>query len=321
MRFSDAIERVFACTSRTELIDAVTIGAGEVVPTDGVRVAALQMAPEVRYRVLAQRQPAPDPSPTIVRSPMGHPIVAAYVATRFPGWVSVQDLLPGREWLRHPLYREVYRPLGLNAHISCALRDTGAAMHSLSLNRAGRDFSDRERDRLEEYRRLVRLAWRQLEDRAALRAALSSVGRGTADQPILVLTADPMTPRVVACTEAMARLLTADPALLGVLQNAALTGSDVVAPVVSAGTALQVTLQRSADAVVVRAAEVRPSPLTAREQQVLAALAGGGPAHAIGHELGISERTVHKHLENIYAKLGVHDRLEAVLLTQRVGTA
>jgi DNA-binding NarL/FixJ family response regulator len=231
----------------------------------------------------------------------------------------VQDLLPGREWLSHPLYREVYRPLGLHAHISCALRDTGVAMHSLSLNRAGRDFSDRERERLEEYRRVVRLAWRQLEDRAAMRAVLSSPGDGGAQQPALVFTADPDAPRVVVCNEAMARLLAADAALLDVLTSAARAGSEPAAPIASVGAMVRLTVSRSPDAVVVRVAEVPDAPLTTREQHVLAALAGGGTAHAIGRQLGISERTVQKHLENIYAKIGVHDRLAAVLLAQGAG--
>jgi DNA-binding NarL/FixJ family response regulator len=55
--------------------------------------------------------------------------------------------------------------------------------------------------------------------------------------------------------------------------------------------------------------------LTARERAVLALLSEGMTAVAIAHRLAISPRTVHKHLENIYAKLGVTDRLGAVLLS------
>jgi DNA-binding CsgD family transcriptional regulator len=59
--------------------------------------------------------------------------------------------------------------------------------------------------------------------------------------------------------------------------------------------------------------------LTRREQTVLTLLAGGLTAWAIGHRLQISERTVHKHLENIYKKLGVGDRLSAVTQAQTLG--
>ena len=41
--------------------------------------------------------------------------------------------------------------------------------------------------------------------------------------------------------------------------------------------------------------------------------ATGPTASAIAHRLRISARTVHKHLERIYPKLGVIDRLGAVL--------
>lgn len=59
--------------------------------------------------------------------------------------------------------------------------------------------------------------------------------------------------------------------------------------------------------------------LTPREREVLALLATGRTAQAIGRETGISHRTVRKHLENAYAKLGVHDRLQAVELARDLG--
>ncbi|MET0190155.1 MAG: LuxR C-terminal-related transcriptional regulator [Pseudonocardia sediminis] len=66
--------------------------------------------------------------------------------------------------------------------------------------------------------------------------------------------------------------------------------------------------------------------LTPRELTVLALLAplfpptrGSLTAAAIGRRLGVSERTVQKHLQRIYAKLGVSDRLGAVCRAQTVG--
>jgi DNA-binding CsgD family transcriptional regulator len=57
----------------------------------------------------------------------------------------------------------------------------------------------------------------------------------------------------------------------------------------------------------------RGTCLSAREQQVVDLLARGLTAHAIGTALGISPRTVGKHLEHIYTKIGHHDRLMAAL--------
>lgn len=53
-------------------------------------------------------------------------------------------------------------------------------------------------------------------------------------------------------------------------------------------------------------------PLTAREQEVLELLAAGLTNREIGEELVISPQTVKKHTGNIYGKLGVSNRTEAV---------
>ncbi|MEU9150601.1 LuxR C-terminal-related transcriptional regulator [Streptomyces sp. NPDC048417] len=59
--------------------------------------------------------------------------------------------------------------------------------------------------------------------------------------------------------------------------------------------------------------------LTPRELTVLLLLTDALTADAIGRRLGISARTVHKHVENIYRKLGTRDRLSTVLHAQRLG--
>jgi DNA-binding CsgD family transcriptional regulator len=53
--------------------------------------------------------------------------------------------------------------------------------------------------------------------------------------------------------------------------------------------------------------------LTAREREVLQWLAAGKTDRDIGDILGISPRTVHKHLQRIYEKLGVETRTAAVV--------
>ena len=52
--------------------------------------------------------------------------------------------------------------------------------------------------------------------------------------------------------------------------------------------------------------------ITARERDVLALLDAGLSARRIARDLDISPRTVQKHLEHIYAKFEVQDRLSAV---------
>jgi DNA-binding CsgD family transcriptional regulator len=57
----------------------------------------------------------------------------------------------------------------------------------------------------------------------------------------------------------------------------------------------------------------RDLPLTAREHEVLQWLAGGKTDRDIAEILSISPRTVHKHLQRIYEKLGVETRTAAVM--------
>jgi DNA-binding NarL/FixJ family response regulator len=59
--------------------------------------------------------------------------------------------------------------------------------------------------------------------------------------------------------------------------------------------------------------------LTGRELAVLRLLADGHTGFGIARRLGMAPRTVDKHLENAYRKLGVHDRLTAVRVAAGLG--
>jgi DNA-binding CsgD family transcriptional regulator len=52
--------------------------------------------------------------------------------------------------------------------------------------------------------------------------------------------------------------------------------------------------------------------LTAREREVLALMAAGGSNRTIAGKLGLSPKTVNRHVENIFGKLGVSSRAAAV---------
>ncbi|HEU0090422.1 MAG TPA: LuxR C-terminal-related transcriptional regulator [Pseudonocardiaceae bacterium] len=64
----------------------------------------------------------------------------------------------------------------------------------------------------------------------------------------------------------------------------------------------------------VKQAGTRLSALTPRECQVVEHLVGGLTDREIARHLGISPRTVHKHLEAIYRKLGLDNRTSLVAL-------
>jgi DNA-binding CsgD family transcriptional regulator len=63
----------------------------------------------------------------------------------------------------------------------------------------------------------------------------------------------------------------------------------------------------------VTAAELKVFPLTQREREVLAFVAGGKTNADIAVLLAISARTVQKHLEHVFQKLGVETRTAAAM--------
>lgn len=68
-----------------------------------------------------------------------------------------------------------------------------------------------------------------------------------------------------------------------------------------------------------RRESAREFGLTERELEVLQLLSHGLLATSMAARLELSPRTVHKHLGNIYEKMGVHDRLVAVSLARERG--
>jgi DNA-binding NarL/FixJ family response regulator len=63
----------------------------------------------------------------------------------------------------------------------------------------------------------------------------------------------------------------------------------------------------------------QPSLLTDREMQVLRGVVDGKTNQEIGLDLGISQKTVEKHLESVYSKMKVSSRVEAAVMAVRQG--
>jgi DNA-binding NarL/FixJ family response regulator len=59
--------------------------------------------------------------------------------------------------------------------------------------------------------------------------------------------------------------------------------------------------------------------LTDRELEVLRALPTAASNVAIARRLGISPKTLRNHISNLYQKLGIHDRAQAVIVAVREG--
>jgi DNA-binding NarL/FixJ family response regulator len=69
------------------------------------------------------------------------------------------------------------------------------------------------------------------------------------------------------------------------------------------------------------AAEPLPGGLSQREAQVLRLVADGKTNREIADELALSHKTVKRHLDNIFDKLGVSSRAAATAFALRAGIA
>jgi DNA-binding NarL/FixJ family response regulator len=59
--------------------------------------------------------------------------------------------------------------------------------------------------------------------------------------------------------------------------------------------------------------------LTEREREVLDLIAAGQPNRSIAKRLFLSDKTVRNHVSNIFAKLQVADRAEAIVRAREAG--
>ncbi len=134
---------------------------------------------------------------------------------------------------------------------------------------------------------------------------------------ILILTAYDDDPYIMAGIEAGANgyvLKSAAPEEIVRAVRAVYEGQSAVDPVVA--SKLMAFLARQQKQV---APPSGPEQLTERELEVLALVARGLTNRAIGHQLGISDRTVQGHLANIFGKLEVSSRTEAVVTAVKLG--
>jgi DNA-binding CsgD family transcriptional regulator len=63
----------------------------------------------------------------------------------------------------------------------------------------------------------------------------------------------------------------------------------------------------------------RPEPLSVRQVQILDAIAAGSSTKQTARQLGISTKTVHNHLNNIYRKLGTQTLAHTMVCAAKCG--
>lgn len=98
-------------------------------------------------------------------------------------------------------------------------------------------------------------------------------------------------------------------------------GDAVVAPSTTRRLLDQFAAQRPDEASAAREDEAGLTALTAREREVLQLIATGQSNGEIAERLVIAESTVRVHVGRVLAKLGLRDRVQAVVMAYQVGLA
>jgi DNA-binding CsgD family transcriptional regulator len=217
------------------------------VPADWISLNDLSVDPQETV-VLIEPQFPPEAHALYAEYAFENPLVARYERTRDGRAYRFSDVGARSELHATNLYRSFYKPIGLEHQIAFTLPGEQDRLLALALSRRTDDFSDAERDFLNEARPFLIQAYRNALEHSRLKTDLEIRSHG--------------------------RRLP--------LENAGLL------------------------------AELSSREVTPRQAEVLACLATGRSNNAIAQMLDVSERTVHKHLQVSFAKLGVHTRADAV---------
>lgn len=251
-----------------------------------------------------------------------HPLISVQLNGDF-GAYKISDFLSARQFHALELYAGLYSQIGAEDQIAFGLQ--GPVVIGIAMNRDRRSFGERDREMLELLRPHLAQAYDGARERERSGALLAALERGLAEHGsavVLVERDGSLAHLTGAALEILDRYFperrgAALPAALGNwLQN----GGAVPLVVSSAAGTLAVKAQPTAGATLLTLSDepaltperLAPLGLTRRQAEILALLANGADVERIARDLYISVATVRKHLEHVYARLGVHSRAEAI---------
>jgi DNA-binding CsgD family transcriptional regulator len=272
-----------------------------------------------------------------------HPFVAKCAVSRSAGAFRLSDIGAPAAFAKSELHRLVYRPLGIEHQLLMLVASPDSQRRAVVLNRNGPDFSEQDRACLESLWPHIVLAQRNFRRGRRMQDFASALPGVREDSGVMILGDEC---EVTLCSE-QARLWLADyfggTSLAGrvglpqAVVDWARRRLDVERsgrrlrvvrrdPLVIARGARCLTIDMVVDhgkglhLVTMAEADMNaPSfalaglNLTPRETEVLSWVAQGKTDREVGMILAASTRTVQKHVEHIFQKLGVENRTGAIL--------
>jgi DNA-binding CsgD family transcriptional regulator len=340
------VARLYACPSTSEFPRVALSVCSKLIPSDLAGYTEIDPVHD-SYLTMSDSADADRMvsalAPAWLRHYHRHPVLQYHERTAAPKVRAIEDFLPLAKWRREPLYNEFFRPLGVLYQMIVPLPRRGSREIGIALNRSRRPFSPRDRF----VGKLLQEHLFQAHGNAAMALQLqhrfARLERAVANLKVAVLVitesghivdtisaGTEILRRCFGCDGGSTRMLPEDVRRWVHVQIDRLRGTDPsTAPpdpwTVRTGDQ-SVTLQLYPDSetsnffLCLREQPLRTNPqalsrlgLTRRESEVLCHVAQGLTNTAIAGLLGISPRTVHKHLERIFVKLSVTTRTEAAL--------
>jgi len=303
---------------------------------DGASGQAISLWAPLDYR------PLPDVSSILGRYAHQIPMLRHFEQTGDGRPRKFTDFMTSGQYHRLDIYNEMYRPGGVPYAISMALGLAGQRTLALALGRKHRDFTERDRAFLTLVQPHLRQAFGNARAVTRLHEELATRAGAVEELTQGVLAAD-RRGRIQWASDRARRLLVSYglqrepgretlPAQVRAwlqAQESEFAGPDRVPRpatllvVEGASGRLQIRLVRQGDHRIVFLEEQRsdvqvealaPLGLSPREAEILSWVAQGKTNSEIGTIVGISERTVQKHLERVYLRLGVENRHAAMTL-------
>jgi len=241
-----------------------------------------------------------------------HPVCRRHNGLDF-GALKVSDFVSPRQLERSRIYALWFHPLGLEHEMTVAIPSPPRHTKTFLFDRGpGRDFTERDRNVLDALQPHLAWLWRAAQTRRRLRATLAAHDSGSHAETNGVILLGPGD-AVDYVSPSARRLLhkyfegRAESELPVPLQewldspSRMLVRQEGDQRLTAARTGETLLLEEKRDVL----------GLTPRERQILGFVARGQTNTEIAQRLWIAPSTVRKHLENIYAKLGVRTRTAA----------
>jgi DNA-binding CsgD family transcriptional regulator len=327
-----------------DLTDHVIRSIPKLIPTD---ISSYNDMSSRRHFAAYQAWPAdhptfPDAPEALGRYSHQHPLVTYFEQTKNLTSRKITDFMSQREFRTTDLYNEFYRRLRLPYNMAMCFAVTGDSLLAIGLNRVKRDFEDDDvamldllRPHLIQAYGNARVVSTMHEQLAAMQQSIEELDRAivSVSDKGDIRWSTPRAAQLLACyglqskrrSNQLPLSLRDWIRLQGDKLNSGTAVSSPLMPLVIErdNRSLRIRFIQDKERRLLFFEEVRNDfpleslkqlGLSRRETEILYWVAQGKSNPEIGTILGISPRTVQKHLERVYPRLGVENRHGAIAM-------